>query len=132
MTTFRSFQDLDCWKASKEVRVFVISVVKTLPKKELYALADNITRAARSATRNIAEGFGRFHHQENIQFCRVSRGSLYELLDDLDICLEEKYISPEMFNNGNELIQKACRILSGYIRYIEKAKKSSKSNPKSK
>nr|WP_299208590.1 four helix bundle protein [uncultured Dokdonia sp.] len=27
---------------------------------------------------NIAEDFGRFHYQENIQFCRMARGSLYE------------------------------------------------------
>jgi four helix bundle protein len=35
-----------------------------------YKLTDQITRASRSVTAYIAEGFGRFHYQENAQFCR--------------------------------------------------------------
>ena len=48
-------------------------------------------RASLSLTNNIAEGHGRYHFQENIQFCRISRGSLMELIDDLNTCIDEKY-----------------------------------------
>ena len=34
-----------------------------------------------------------FQHQENIQFCGVSRGSLMELIDDLNVCVDEEYFS---------------------------------------
>jgi len=74
--SFRSFEDLDCWKACTEVRRFITELVKKYPKEEKYALVDDMKRAARSTTHNIAEGFGRFHYQENAQFCRISRGSL--------------------------------------------------------
>ena len=79
----RSFEDLEVWKACREVRTFVAKLVKKLPVEEKYRLKDQMIRAARSTTANLAEGFGRFHYQENIQFCRQTRGSLYELLDHL-------------------------------------------------
>ena len=50
-----------------------------------------------SVTNNISEGYGRFHYQENIQFLRQSRGSLYECIDHLYVSLDEKYISLENF-----------------------------------
>ncbi len=77
---FKSFEELDCWKVCREVRQYIAQIVKKFPDNERYRLVNDMLRAARSTTHNIAEGFGRFHYQENIQFCRVSRGSLYELL----------------------------------------------------
>jgi four helix bundle protein len=54
-------------------------------------------RAALSLTNNIAEGHGRYFFQENIQFCRISRGSLMELIDDLNTCIDEKYLEKKLF-----------------------------------
>ncbi|HRH03993.1 MAG TPA: four helix bundle protein [Bacteroidia bacterium] len=120
--SFRSFQELECWKAARAVRLFVKEIIFSLPKSEQFDLIDNLRRAARSSTRNIAEGYGRFHFQENIQFCRISRGSMTEIWDDLITCLDEKYISEEKFNEGVKLIQNAIKVLNGYIYYLEKAK----------
>lgn len=117
-----SFQDLECWKAARRIRIFVSELIKTLPKQEQYDLIDNIRRASRSCTRNIAEGYGRFHYQENIQFCRISRGSMVEIWDDLITCKDEKYILEEKFNQGVSLIKYAIKVLNGYIAYLEKAK----------
>ena len=64
-------------------------------------------RAARSTTRNIAEGFGRHHDKENIQFVRISKGSLTEVLDDAITAKLEGYISEEEFQFGKEKITTA-------------------------
>ncbi len=122
MSNIQSFEDLECWKAAKVVRLFIAEITATLPNHEKYDLADTMKRAARSCTRNIAEGYGRFHYQENIQFCRISRGSMMELIDDLITCLDEKYISETRFIEGKALILKAIKILNGYIAYLERAK----------
>ena|SRR5687768_17022376 len=58
---------------------------------------ETIIRASRSVTANIAEGYGRFHYTENIQFARLARGSLYEIIDHLTVAQEEKLISDETF-----------------------------------
>jgi four helix bundle protein len=96
--------------------------VKKYPKEEKYGLVDDMKRAARSTTHNIAEGFGRFHFQENIQFCRHSRGSLYELIDQLITSKDDAFISHEDYQKGRELISKALALLNGYINYLSRQK----------
>ena len=76
-------------------------------------------------TNNIAEGYGRFHFQENIQFCRQGRGSLLETLDHLLIAREEEYIDETDLASGRHLIEKTTTILNGYINYLTEAKKKS-------
>jgi len=120
--SFRSFEELECWKACRDVKKFIRGLTKLLPRDERYDLVDNMRRASRISIRNIAEGFGRYHYQENIQFCRISRGSLFELWDDLITCLDDKYISNQEYVEGIGLIQKGIRILNGYIKYLETAK----------
>lgn len=122
-SSYKTFEDLECWKAGRETRFFLREISKKLPNEEKYALVDQIKRASRSVTNNIAEGFGRFHYQENIQFCRSSRGSLHELVDHLIICKEESYINDEDYKKGRELLNKSIAILNGYINYLIKAKK---------
>ena len=63
-------------------------VTKRLPDEEKFALANQVRRAAVSLTNNIAEGHGRFHFLEQIKFMLQARGSLEELLDDLNVCEE--------------------------------------------
>jgi len=65
--TIHSFQDLECWKNCKELRVEVSRIIKTFPDFEKFKFVSQMRRASRSTTNNIAEGYGRFHHQENIQ-----------------------------------------------------------------
>ncbi len=117
-----SFEDLECWKACRESRRYVSDIIKKFPNSEKYALTDGMRRASRSTTENIAEGFGRFHYQENIQFCRVSRGSLFELMDQFITALDENYITEEEYNRGREMLEKAKGLLNGYINYLQKAK----------
>jgi four helix bundle protein len=119
---FRSFEELDCWQACRMVRVFISKLLKSYPKDEKYRLVDDMLRAARSTTHNIAEGFGRFHFQENIQFCRMARGSLYELKDQLICSLDDGFITVEQFGEVMELIDRAIALLNGYIKYLNKQK----------
>jgi len=97
-------------------------LIKKYPKEEKFAIVDDMKRAARSSTHNIAEGFGRFHYQENIQFCRQSRGSLYELIDQLITSLDDNLITEEEYKKGRELIDKSLALLNGYINYLSRAK----------
>ena len=112
----RSFEDLECWKTCTEMRRFVSILIKNFPKDEQYGLTSQMKRASRSVTHNIAEGYGRFHYQENIQYCRQARGSLYELIDQFIVALDEKYITEEELINGKEQINKSLALLNGYIK----------------
>jgi len=97
-----------------------------LPDYEKYNLVSQIRRAAISITSNIAEGYGRFHYQENIQFCRQSRASIYECEDHLITCLDEGYINEELYKNTLFLLVETRKILDGYINYLSQELKKSK------
>ena len=124
--SFKSFEDLECWKACRAVRRFITELVKKYPKEEKFALVDDMKRAARSTTHNLAEGFGRFHYQENIQFCRISRGSLYELIDQLITSKDEGHITLEEYDEGRDLIENALPLLNGYIGYLNRKRSNNK------
>ena len=116
----RDFVSLDAWKKAREVKLFFYhSIIGKLPLEEKYALGNQIRRAAISATANIAEGYGRYHYQEGIQFYRIARGSLYELKDHLMSCLDLLYIDKELFDKGIKLIESAKVKLNSYIKYVK-------------
>src|SRR5438093_12658500 len=56
-TAIRTFEDLECWNRCRVLRLFVAKqVVPVLPREERYRLGDQLLRAARATTANIAEG----------------------------------------------------------------------------
>lgn len=110
------FIDLDVWKAARELRKECYKAAQGLPDIEKFALANQLRRAAVSVTANIAEGYGRFGFQENVQHCRLARGSLYELRDHLTTCVDEGYLSLAEGQRLDRLAQSAARLLNGYLR----------------
>lgn len=114
------FMDIEAWKLARKLRVAIYNVVKNLPREEKYDLASQMRRAAISGSANIAEGYGRFNYQENIQFCRISRGSMYETQDHLITCIDNEYSPKELYDKIWELSMNAIKVLDGYIRYLKK------------
>ncbi|MEI6972646.1 MAG: four helix bundle protein [bacterium] len=70
MASFKTFEEIEAYRLARELRKELSIFCRRFPAEERYRLADQIVRASRSVTANIAEGFGRHHHQENVQFCR--------------------------------------------------------------
>jgi len=115
-----SFEELEVWKKSRILRNDITKLTRKFPNDEKFRLTDQLIRASRSVTANIAEGFGRYHYQENIQFCRLSRGSLFEIKDHITVALDEGYINTSEHAVYNNQIQHCLKILNGYISYLKK------------
>ena len=119
----KDFRELKCWQACRKLRRFVSTqVIPKLPKEEKYHLVDQLVRAARSTTANIAEGYGRFHYLDNAKFCSNARGSAYEVLDHLQIAVDEELITEEQFKTGENLVWDAVKLTNGYMNNLKKAK----------
>jgi four helix bundle protein len=125
----QNFEDLESWKLSRQLRNDIAILVKKFPLEEKYKLTDQLIRASRSVTANIAEGYGRFHYQENIQFCRHSRGSLNEVLDHLICAYDNSYIDNLVLNDYRNRITHILKILNGYISFLKKKKAESLTQP---
>ncbi|HEY0654281.1 MAG TPA: four helix bundle protein [Chryseosolibacter sp.] len=130
MALIKSFEELDCWKVSRELRLDLSNLIKPFPKEEKFELVSQIRRASRSVTNNIAEGFGRYHYKEFIRFCRMSRGSLTELADHLIIAHDEDYITTDQLSCHRDKIAKAVVLINGFIKYLEKRNKDTGSSKK--
>jgi len=120
--TTSTFEDLEVWQVARALRREFAELAKRLPSNERYRLVDQILRASRSVTANIAEGYGRFHYQENIQFCRQARGSLFELVDHLTVLLDEAVLDREEFEALRAEIFRVVRMLNGYVKYLQRRK----------
>ncbi len=121
---YNDFRDLEVWQRCREIRKKIWGLTQRFPKEEKYRLSDQMIRSSRSATNLIAEGYGRFHYQENIQFCRQTRGSLYELIDHVLVAEECSYMKESEASDLIEEVQVAITVLNGYIRYLRKRKES--------
>ena len=117
MGTLQSFEELDCYQRCRKVRIWIYELIRS-KKIQDRDIVQNIKRAGRSTTRNIAEGFGRQHHKENIQFCKISVGSLHEILDDFNILTDEHYCTTGDVEAGKILVYKALKSTNGYIAYL--------------
>ena len=123
MSKIESFEDLFVYQKAREFSRKIAELVKELPANERNKLRDQMTRARRSITNNLAEGYGRFHYQENIQYCRQSRGSICEVVDDLIECFEENYIDENKCRSLKDEAYSLMKILNKYIAYLQRAKK---------
>lgn len=107
----KDFTDLQVWRLARELRKLSYSLMCGFPTEERYVLSSQF-----SITANIAEGFGRYSYQENLQFCRQARGSAFEVRDHLITALDANYITPELYKEADTLTQRVIQTLNGYIR----------------
>ena len=119
MSSYTSFEDLDCYKKCRLVRKWIYTFLLKHSIRDR-DIIQNLKRAGRSTTRNIAEGFGRYHHKENRQYCRISLGSLHEILNDLNILEDEKFCKNEDLTQGRTLVFQTLKPTHGYINYLAK------------
>jgi four helix bundle protein len=113
------FEDLECWQACRELRLFLTrQIVPELPAEERDRLADQMIRAARSTTANIAEGFGRRHYLDNAKFIRNSLGSQHECLDHVITANDELMVSDSQLADFRVIFEKASALSNGYASYL--------------
>jgi four helix bundle protein len=113
-----TFEDLEVYQVAREFRKAMYRVAKRLPDIERFGLASQVRRAALSLTNNIAEGHGRYHYLEQIKFTLQSRGSLEELIDDLDVCEDEQYLPVEEIRSLKQEGWRVHKLINGYIRFL--------------
>ena len=113
-----TFEDLKVYQVAREFRKAMYRLAKALPDMEKFGLASQIRRAALSLTNNIAEGHGRYHYLDQIKFTLQARGSLEELIDDLNVCADEEYLAIDELGSLKEEGWRVRQLIDGYIRYL--------------
>lgn len=117
-----SFEELTVYQKARDYRIAIAAIVKNFPLDEKFRLTDQLIRASRSVTAQISEGHGRYHYQENSQFCRIARGSLEESHEHLLVALDSEFIDEQAYLELLALKTEVLKLLNGYINYLQKQK----------
>ena len=111
-----SYRELIIWQKSKDLAINIYKFTDYLPSKAKYSLAEQMNRAAISIPSNIAEGHSRNSTKDYIHFLYISKGSLSELMTQIEICLdvysEYKELINPLFNQCNEISRMLNKLLS--------------------
>jgi len=111
----KSYKDLVVWQKSYRLVLEIYNITKLFPKDELYALTQQMRRAAVSIPSNIAEGYARGHRPEYIQFLSIAFGSTAELETLLLIGKDLDYLVKEDFEKCRFLLEEVMKMLSKLI-----------------
>jgi four helix bundle protein len=119
MSGFKDFREIAAWQRSREVKLLAYALLAKPEVARDFKFRDQLRDAARSASRNIAEGFARYKHKEFAQFVRVAKGSMGEVLDHFIDAVDNGYLTPAEFVSHEYACKKALKAINGLIRYLE-------------
>ena len=119
----RDFDNLEVYKLASELAYWIYDLTNKFPLEEKYNVISQIRRAATSVGANIAEGYGRYHFKENIQFCRQARGSLSEVKHFVLFSEKRTYLDKKTLDEFLAKYTKLQIKLNNYIRSIGKKNK---------
>ncbi|MDR0874074.1 MAG: four helix bundle protein [Prevotellaceae bacterium] len=108
----KDFKDLIVWQKAMDAVLLVYKLVKKLPKEEMYALSDQMRRAAVSIPSNIAEGQARNSGKEFDQFLAIAKGSKAELETQLLLCVKIGYLNNDDISEITDLLQEIGKIIN--------------------
>ena len=116
---YNNFTQMPVWQLALEIVEDVYKITDKPPKREDYALCSQLRDAAISIAGNIAEGFGRGHKKDKINFYYYSRGSAFEVMSHIFCGIKAGYFSEneiqpicDKCNNCAESLNKIIKTLT--------------------
>ena len=116
--TVRNYRELVVWQKSMTAVKLLYTVVKKLPKEELFALSDQMRRCAVSIPSNIAEGQQRNGGAEFARFISIAQGSRAELETQLLICVSIGYLTEDDILELMQLLEEINKMLSSLLKTL--------------
>ena len=114
----RSYKDLTVWQKAMDLAAEIYRLVKKLPKDEMYALSNQMRRAAVSIPSNIAEGHARKSTKEFANFLSIAQGSKAELETQVELCKKFGYITEADTLNTIELLSEVGKMLTSLLKKL--------------
>jgi len=105
------FRNLQVWQKCRDIRIIIWNLCKEFPSEERFRLSDQMIRASRSSTSNIAEGYGKRTTPDRVKFYGIARGSAHEcgaIFDSLKIL---KIVDDSIYIHGKTLLHRVVSML---------------------
>ena len=113
MATIYRFEDLEFWKAAKDVLVMIYNISSKEQLKKESSFQDQLKRAGLSVSNNIAEGFERKSTKERIRYLEIALGSASEVKSMLHVGLALGFFNQSEFESTFALCEKCQKLIKG-------------------
>jgi four helix bundle protein len=110
------FRELVVWQKSKALAVAIYKLTSQGGFARDFGLRDQIRRAAVSIPSNIAEGDERDTNKDSVRFLYIAKGSLAELITQLEIAHEIGYLSKDELAIFDQKCSEIGRMLGSLIK----------------
>lgn len=121
MATFQKFTEIEVWQRARALTIEIYEVTKREPFSRDFELRGRIRDASVSVMSNIAEGFDRNGTAEFVQFLSVAKGSAAEVVSQLYVALDQKYLTTEEFERLNSITLETGRKIGALINYLRRS-----------
>lgn len=111
-------EDLEIYQESMRLGESVWKIVGRWPYFAKDTVGKQWVRSMDSVAANLAEGFGRFHFNDNKRFCYYSRGSLRESATWLAKAKQRNLVDEESYTDLVASFRDLRRRLDAYIKSI--------------
>jgi four helix bundle protein len=118
MSTFKKFEEIECWKKARELTRRVYSASNKNAFSRDFGLKDQIRRASVSIMSNIAEGHDRSGTSEFVQFLATAKGSAAEVRCQLYVAADQGYIQESDLIQLNALAEETGKMVGGLMKYL--------------
>lgn len=116
-TEYKKYTELNVWIEARKFVSIIYTITKNYPKEEQFGLTNQMRRCVISIPSNIAEGCGRNHKKDSLQFFFIARGSLYELETQLYLSSDLNFINSDQLDEILIQLEIVRKLLNGFIRY---------------
>jgi four helix bundle protein len=110
------FKELIVWQKAKALAVDIYKLTGAGRITRDYSMVDQIRRSAVSVPSNIAEGDERGSDRESIRFFYISKGSLAELITQLEIAKDVGHLTANDVEPLSERCAEIGRLLGALIK----------------
>lgn len=118
MSRIERFEELNCWRAARELTKVVYELSRNGPISRDFNMKDQARRAALSSMSNIAEGFRRMSTREFIRFLEVSTASADEVCSLSYAAEDQSYWASDEAAHVRRSAEKVIALNLGLIKYL--------------
>ena len=117
----KDYRELIVWQKAMGLAREAYSLTGGFPKKESYGLAAQIRRVAVPIPSNIAEGHGRLTDLQFRHFLGNARGSLCELLTQIELACDLGYLDKQSLRDLMDHGSEVARLINGLVASLRRA-----------
>lgn len=114
----KDFRSLSVWEKAHTLTLAIYKSTAKFPKQELYALTNQLQRAAVSIPANIAEGCGKDSDAELKRYFSIAMGSSSELEYLLLLSCELGYLPESEYKTLQDTLIEVRKMLNAFIQKL--------------